>query len=177
MSDSGHVEGSERRQKIFLPDMLDDYVPEDNPVRFIDAFVDKLDLKKLGFKHSIPSKTGRPSYDPADLLKLYIYGYLNQIRSSRKLERECTRNLELVWLMKKLKPDFKTISDFRKDNVHSIKPVFKEFIFLCKSLDLFGLELVGIDGSKFKAVNAKDRNFNQKKLESHMKEIDEKIER
>ncbi|MCL5068933.1 MAG: IS1182 family transposase, partial [Thaumarchaeota archaeon] len=176
MSDSGHVEGSERRQKIFLPDMLDDYVSEDNPVRFIDAFVDKLDLKKLGFKHSIPSKTGRPSYDPADLLKLYIYGYLNQIRSSRKLERECTRNLELVWLMRKLKPDFKTIADFRKDNVDSIKPVFKEFIYLCKSLDLFGLELVGIDGSKFKAVNAKDRNFNQKKLESHLKEIDERIE-
>ena len=176
MSDSGHVEGSERRQKIFLPDMLDDYVSQDNPVRFIDAFVDKLDLKKLGFKHSIPSKTGRPSYDPADLLKLYIYGYLNQIRSSRKLETECTRNLELVWLMRKLKPDFKTIADFRKDNVDSIKPVFKEFIYLCKSLDLFGLELVGIDGSKFRAVNAKDRNFNQKKLESHLKEIDERIE-
>jgi transposase len=177
MSDSGHVEGSERRQKIFLPDTLDEYVSEDNPVRFIDAFVDKLDLKKLGFKHSVPSKTGRPSYDPADLLKLYIYGYLNQIRSSRKLERECTRNLELVWLMKKLKPDFKTISDFRKDNVYCIKPVFKEFICLCKSLDLFGLELVGIDGSKFKAVNSKDRNFNQKKLQGHLKEIDERIER
>ena len=177
MSNSGHVGGSERRQRIFLPDMLDEYVTEDNPVRFIDTFVDKLDLKKLGFKHSVSSGTGRPSYDPADLLKLYIYGYLNQIRSSRKLERECSRNLELVWLMKKLKPDFKTISDFRKDNVDSIKPVFKEFVYLCKSLNLFGLELVGIDGSKFKAVNSKDRNFNEKKLVNHLKAIDEKIER
>src|SRR5487761_1276129 len=125
MSNSGHVGGSERRQRIFLPDMLDEYVTEDNPVRFIDTFVDKLDLKKLGFKHSVSSGTGRPSYDPADLLKLYICGYLNQIRSSRKLERECSRNLELVWLMKKLTPDFKTIADFRKNNVDSIKPVFK----------------------------------------------------
>jgi transposase len=178
MSNSGHVEGDERRQRILLPDMLDEYVTEDNPVRFIDAFVDKLDLKKLGFKHSVPSETGRPSYDPADLLKLYIYGYLNQIRSSRKLERECSRNLELTWLMKKLKPDFKTISDFRKDNVDSIKPVFKEFVYLCKSLDLFGLELVGIDGSKFKALNSKDKNyFNERKLENSLKLINEKIER
>ncbi len=178
MSDSGHVEGNERRQKIFLPDMLDEYVTEDNPVRFIDAFVDKLDLKKLGFKYSVPSKTGRPSYDPADLLKLYIYGYLNQIRSSRKLERECSRNLELVWLMRKLKPDFKTISDFRRDNVDCVKPVFKEFIFLCKSLDLFGLELVGIDGSKFKAVNSSDKSyFNEKKLENSLKIMNEKIDR
>src|SRR5487761_441242 len=177
MSDSGHVEGSERRQKIFLPDMLDEYVGEDNPVRFIDAFVDKLDLKKLGFKHSVSSGTGRPSYDPADLLKLFIYGYLNQIRSSRKLDRECHRNLELVWLMKKLTPDFKTIADFRKSNVDCIKLVFKEFVYLCKNLDLFGLELVGIDGSNFKAVNAKDRNFNEKKLLSHLKAINEKIGR
>jgi transposase len=158
--------------------MLDDYVSEDNPVRFIDSFVAKLDLKKLGFKHSVPSVTGRPSYDPGDLLKLYIYGYLNQIRSSRKLERECTRNLELVWLMKKLKPDFKTIADFRKNNADSIKPVFKEFVFLCKSLDLFGLELVGIDGSKFKALNSKDKSYlNERKLENSLKLINEKIER
>src|SRR5487761_915070 len=125
MSNSGHVEGDDRKQRMLLPDMLDEYVTEDNPVRFIDAFVEKLDLQKLGFKHSTPSETGRPSYDPADLLKLYIYGYLNQIRSSRKLERECSRNLELIWLMKKLTPDFKTIADFRKNNVDSIKPVFK----------------------------------------------------
>jgi len=178
MSDSGHVEGSERRQKIFLPDMLDEYVGEDNPVRFIDAFVDKLDLRKIGFKHSVPSETGRPSYDPGDLLKLYVYGYLNQIRSSRKLERECSRNLELVWLMKKLTPDFKTIADFRKNNVDSIKPVFKEFVYLCKSLDLYGSELVGIDGSKFKALNSKDKSyFHEKKLENSLKLMNEKIER
>jgi transposase len=178
MSSGHHVEGDDRRQRILLPGMLDEYVGEDNPVRFIDAFVDTLDVKKLGFKHSLPSETGRPSYDPADLLKLFIYGYLNQIRSSRKLERECHRNLELVWLMKKLTPDFKTISDFRKNNVDCIKPVFKEFVYLCKSLDLFGLELVGIDGSTFKAVNSKDRSyFNEKKLLNHLKTINERIER
>lgn len=121
-----YVEGDDRRQAILLPDVLDEYVDENNPVRFIDAFVDSLDLKKLGFKHSEPSGgAGRPPYNPRDLLKMYVYGYLNQIRSSRKLERECNRNLELAWLMKKLAPDFKTISDFRKDNIDSIKPVFK----------------------------------------------------
>jgi len=120
-----------QKTKILLPDILDDYIDQENPVRFIDAFVDSLNLEKLGFKHAIPCETGRPSYDPSDILKLYVYGYLNQIRSSRKLERECHRNLEVMWLMKKLAPDHKTIADFRKDNIDCIKPVFKEFVYLC----------------------------------------------
>ena len=118
---SEHVDGTHRNQTILFPDTLDQYVDEENPVRFIDAFIDSLDLEKLGFKHSIPCDTGRPSYNPSDLLKLYVYGYLNQVRSSRKLERECYRNVEVMWLMKKLAPDHKTIADFRKDNVDCIK--------------------------------------------------------
>lgn len=177
MRKGNYVEGMNRSQVILLPDTLDEYVSEENPVRFIDAFVDSLDLKELGFKHSEPCEEGRPPYDPGDMLKLYVYGYLNQVRSSRKLEMECHRNVEVMWLMKKLAPDFKTIADFRKCNVDCIKPVFKEFVYLCKSLDLFGAELVGIDGTKFKAVNSKDRNFNEKKLQSILKLINEKIER
>ena len=173
-----HVVGETRDQSILFPDTLDEYVTEENPVRFIDAFVDSLDLQQLGFKHAkLDGGAGRPPYDPSDLLKLYVYGYLNQVRSSRKLEKACVSNLEVIWLMKKLAPDFKTISDFRKDNIDCVKPVFKEFVFLCKSLDLFGAELIGIDGSKFKAVNSKDRNFNQKKLLASLKLINEKIER
>ncbi len=119
---SEHIDGVHRKQTILFPDTLDQYVDEENPVRFIDAFVDNLNLEKLGFKHAIPNDTGRPSYNPADLLKLYNYGYLNQIRTSRKLENECHRNVEVMWLMKKLTPDHKTIADFRKDNVDCIKP-------------------------------------------------------
>ena len=174
---SGYVEGVDRKQVILLPDVLDDYVDENNPVRFIDAFVDRLDLVKLGFKHAEPKETGRPPYHPADMLKLYVYGYLNQIRSSRKLERECSRNLELMWLMGRLTPDFKTISNFRKDNVDCVKKVFKEFVYFLQDLDLFGAELVGIDGSKFKAVNATNRNFNVKNLAFRIRRIEEKIER
>lgn len=172
---SEHVGGTHRKQTILFPDTLDRYVDEENPVRFIDAFVDSLNLEGLGFKHSIPSDTGRPSYDPSDLLKLYVYGYLNQIRSSRKLERECHRNVEVMWLMKKLTPDFKTIADFRKGNVDCIKPVFKEFVYLCRSLDLYGAQLVAIDGSKFKAVNSKSNNFNEKTLALRLKRTEEKI--
>ena len=172
-----YVEGTSRSQLILLPDTLDDYVDEDDPVRFIDAFVDSLDMKQLGFKRSEPNEEGRPPYDPGDMLKLYIYGYLNQIRTSRKLERECHRNVEAMWLMKKLAPDFKTIADFRKENIDCIKLVFKEFLYLCKSLDLFGAELVAIDGSKFKAVNSKDRNFNEEKLLDRLKLINERVER
>jgi transposase len=135
---SEHVDGIHRKQTILFPDTLDKYVNAENPVRFIDAFIDSLDTEKLGFKHAVPCDTGRPSYDPKDLLKLHIYGYLNQVRSSRKLERECHRNLEVMWLMKKLAPDFKTIADFRKDNVGCVKPIFKEFVHLCRSLDLYG---------------------------------------
>jgi transposase len=172
---SEHIDGTHRDQTILFPDTLDKYVDAENPVRFIDAFIDSLNLEKLGFKHAIPCETGRPSYDPSDLLKLYVYGYLNQIRSSRKLERECHRNLEVLWLMKKLAPDFKTIADFRKDNVDCIKPVFKEFVYLCRSLDLYGAQLVAIDGSKFKAVNSKSNNFNEKNVALRLKRTEEKI--
>jgi len=172
---SEHVAGHHRKQTVLFPDTLDDYVDEENPVRFIDAFVDGLNMEKLGFKHSIPCDLGRPSYNPSDLLKLYVYGYLNQIRSSRKLERECHRNVEVMWLMKKLAPDFKTIADFRKDNVGCIKPVFKEFVYLCRSLDLYGTQLVAIDGSKFKAVNSKSNNLNEKSLALKLKRTEETI--
>jgi len=172
---SEHINGTHRDQTVLFPDKLDDYVDRENPVRFIDAFIDSLNLEKLGFKHSIPNEEGRPPYNPSDLLKLYVYGYLNQVRSSRKLERECHRNLEVLWLMKKLFPDFKTIADFRKDNVDCIKPVFKEFVYLCKSLDLYGAQLVAIDGSKFKAVNSKSNNFNEKTVVLRLKRTEEKI--
>jgi transposase len=166
---SEHVTSNHRKQKVLFPDMLDNYIDQENPVRFIDAFVDSLNLEKLGFKHALPSETGRPSYDPSDLLTLYVYGYLNQVRSSRKLERECHRNLEVMWLMKKLAPDHKTIADFRKDNVDCIKPVFKEFVYLCRSLDLYGAQLVAIDGTKFRAVNSKSNNLNEKTVAQRLK--------
>ena len=170
--------GSDRRQNLLLPDTLDGYVGEDNEVRFVDAFVDTLNLNELGFTHSTHDEgAGMPSYDPSDLLKLYLYGYLNQVQSSRKLERECHRNTEVMWLIEKLVPDFKTIADFRKDNVGCIKKVFKEFVFFLQDLDLFGGELASIDGSKFKAVNATKRNFDAKKLADKLKRIEEKIER
>ena len=172
---SEHVTGTHRKQTVLFPDMLDDYVDKENPVRFIDAFVESLNMEKLCFKHSIPSETGRPSYDPSDLLKLYVYGYLNQVRSSRKLERECHRNLEVMWLMKKLAPDFKTIADFRKDNIDCIKPVFKEFVYLCRNLDLYGAQLVAIDGTKFKAVNSRSNNLNEKTVALRLKQTEEKI--
>ena len=172
---SEHVEGLNRNQTALFPETLEGYVDKENPVRFIDAFVDSLNLEKLGFKHSVPAEVGRPSYDPADLLKLYVYGYLNQIRSSRKLERECRRNLELMWLMKKLTPDFKTIADFRKDNIHCVKGVFREFVKLCISLDLYGAKCIAVDGTKFKAVNSLDRNFNQKNLAYRIKDIDKHV--
>jgi transposase len=155
--------------------MLDEYIEEENPVRFIDAFVDSLNMEKLGFKHSIPADTERPSYKPSDLLKLYVYGYLNQVRSSRKLEKECHRNIEVMWLLKKLAPDFKTIADFRKNNVECIKGVFKEFVYLCKSLDLYGAQLIAIDGTKFKAVNSKSNNLNEKTVALRLKQTEEKI--
>ena len=172
---SEHVEGLNRDQTLIFPDTLEGYVDKENPVRFIDAFIGSLNLEKLGFTHSIPNDLGRPSYDPSDLLKLYIYGYLNQIRTSRKLQRECHRNLETMWLMKKLAPDFKTIADFRKDNVDCIKGVFREFVKFCMGLDLYGAKLVAIDGVKFKAVNSNDGNFNQKTLVYRLKTIDERV--
>jgi transposase len=172
---SEHVNGTYRDQTVLFPNTIDQYVDKANPVRFIDAFVDSLNLEKLGFKHSIPAETGRPSYNPSDLLKLYLYGYLNQVRSSRKLEKECHRNVEVMWLMKKLAPDFKTIADFRKDNVDCIKGVFKEFVYLCRSLDLFGAQLVAIDGTKFKAVNSRSNNLNEKTVAQRLKQTEDKI--
>src|SRR5271157_1459047 len=172
---SEHVEGLNRNQTALFPDTLEGYVDKENPVRFIDAFVDSLNLEKLGFKHSILADTGRPSYNPSDLLKLYVYGYLNQVRSSRKLEKECHRNVEVMWLMKKLAPDFKTIADFRKNNVDCIKGVFKEFVYLCRSLDLYGGQLVAIDGTKFRAVNSKSNNLNEKTVALRLKQTEEKI--
>jgi len=171
-----YIKGTDREQVILFPEVIDDYIAEENPVRFIDAFVESLDLKELGFKHAELNSTGRPPYNPSDLLKLYIYGYLNRVRSSRLLEKECKKNVEVMWLLKKLTPDFKTIADFRKDNQDAIKKVFKEFIILCKKLDLFGGELVSIDGSKFKAVNSKKRNFNDALLKKKLKDIEEKTE-
>ena len=172
---SEHVEGLNRNQTALFPDTLEEYVSKENPVRFIDAFVDSLNLEKLCFKHSIPAEVGRPSYDPSDLLKLYVYGYLNQARSSRKLERECHRNVEVMWLMKKLTPDFKTIADFRRDNVDCVKGVFKEFVKLSMGLGLYGAELIGVDGAKFKAVNSLERSFNRKNLSYRLKKIDEQV--
>lgn len=172
-----YVEGESREQRILFPDILEDYISEDNVVRFIDVFVDGLEMEELGFDRSAPKETGRPPYDPRDLLKLYLYGYLNRIRTGRTLERECQRNVEVMWLMRKLRPDFKTITDFRKDNRKAFKGVFRQFVLLCKGLGLVGGELVAVDGSKFKAVNSGQRNFNEKKLERRLKELDQKVER
>ena len=172
-----YIEGESREQRVLFPEILDDYISEDNLVRFIDAFVDGLEMEELGFGRTAPKETGRPPYDPRDLLKLYIYGYLNRVRTGRRLERECQRNVELMWLMRKLRPDFKTISDFRKDNRKAFRGVFRQFVLLCKGLGLVGGELVAVDGSKFKAVNSGQRNFSQKKLEERLKKIDEKVER
>jgi transposase len=179
MSDatSRHVKGMDRNQALLLPETIDKYVDEENETRFIDAFVDSLDLHRLGFTHTHPNDEGRPPYHPADMLKLYIWGYLNQVRSSRKLERECHRNLEAIWLMKKLSPDHKTIADFRRDNVDSIKGVFKEFVKLCISLDLYGARFVAIDGVKLKAVNSNSRNHNQETLTNRLRTMDEAASR
>lgn len=171
-----YIQGFDRRQEILFPKMIDDYISDENPVRFIDAFIEIQDLKELGFKHSELKTTGRPPYNPSDLSKLYLYGYLNSLRSSRKLMKESSRNVEVMWLLNNLTPDFKTIADFRKDNPEAIKKLFKSFVFFCKQLDLFGGEVVGIDGSKFKAVNSKKRNFNEEKLIQKLKDIEEKIE-
>lgn len=167
-----YIRGLDRSQTQLLPPSLEDYVPADCPARFIDAYVEGLDFQKLGFARSQPAATGRPSYHPADLLKLYLYGYLNRIRSSRRLEAEAGRNMELIWLLRGLRPDFKTIADFRKDNRDAFAPLFKQFNLLCRQLDLFGAELVAIDGCKFKAVNNSRRYYTREKLD----EISQKIE-
>ena len=173
----GYIQGANRNQIILFPESIDEYIEDNNLVRFIDVFVDSLDLLKLGFEKARPAYLGRNPYDPADLLKLYIYGYLYKIRSSRKLEQETHKNVELMWLIRKLKPDFKTIADFRKNNKKVMKKVFKKFIVICKKLDLFGKELIAIDGSKFKAVNSKDRSFTLKQIQKELKKIEESIEK
>ncbi len=162
------IEGEDRSQSTLLPECLDDYVAEDNPVRVVDVFVDELDLAALGFDRAIAQATGRPAYHPAVLLKIYIYGYLNRIQSSRRLEREAQRNVELMWLTGRLAPDFKTIADFRKDNGAAIRNVCREFVVLCRRLKLFSQAIVAIDGSKFKAVNNRDRNFTRAKMQRRM---------
>ncbi|EXF95678.1 transposase [Pseudomonas fluorescens HK44] len=171
------IQGEHRGQGTLLPESLDDYVCDTNPVRIVDVFVDELDLVNLGFESAIPADTGRPAYHPAILLKIYIYGYLNRIQSSRRLEREAQRNVELMWLTGRLMPDFKTIASFRKDNSKAIRGVCRQFVVLCQQLGLFGENLVAIDGSKFKAVNNRDRNFTSAKLKRRMEEIESSINR
>jgi len=170
-----HILGHDRCQLLLLPEAVDDYVGADNPVRFIDAFVDGLDLATLGFIGTVPKATGRPGYAPADLLKLYIYGYLNRVRSSRRLETETHRNIEVIWLLRHLKPDFKTIADFRRDNRAAFRAVFREFVLLCRQLDLFGRELLAVDGTRIKAVNNKDRNFTRASLRQYIDAADKRL--
>jgi len=173
---SGFIEGESRTQTTLFPESLDEYVVEDNPVRVIDYFIDDLNLSALGFRTQ-PQDTGRPAYHPATMLKLYVYGYLNRVQSSRRLEREAQRNIELMWLMGRLAPDFKTIAEFRKNNGKAIRGVCREFVMLCRKLNMFTDAFVAIDGSKFKAVNSRDRNFTSAKLKRRLQQIDESVER
>ena len=171
------IEGVGRDQQTLFPEVLDDYIPADHPVRFIDAYIDQLDLTALGFERATAAETGRPGYNPADLLKLYVYGYLNGICSSRKLERETNRNVEVMWLLRRLVPDFKTIAEFRRRNTKALRALFREFTLLCKRLELFGAELVAIDGSKFRAFNSKRRNYTRPMLDEILRATDERIAR
>ena len=171
------IEGEERTQITLMAECLEDYVAEDNPVRVVEVFVNELDLGMLGFDGVDAAETGRPAYHPAVLLKLYIYGYVNRIQSSRRLEREAQRNVELMWLLGRLAPDFKTIADFRRDNGKAIRKVCQQFVLLCRKLDLFSQSIIAIDSSKFKAVNNRDRNFTAGKLRARMAQIEESIER
>ena len=171
------VDGIDRSQGLLLPDRLEDYVHEDNPVRVVDAFVEALDLSELGFEAANRAAGGRPAYHPATLLKIYIYGYLNRIQSSRRLEREAQRNLELIWLTGRLAPDFKTIADFRKDNGGAITAVCSRFIALCRKMKVFSHAVVAIDGSKLKAVNSRDRNFTVGKVKGRRKQLEESVAR
>ena len=171
------VEGEDRTQSTLFPERLDEYISEENPVRVIEAFIDELDLKVLGFEGIEPRTTGRPAYHPLVLLKLYIYGYLNRIQSSRRLERESQRNVEVMWLMRRLMPDHKTIAAFRKNNGRALRGVCREFVVLCRGLSLFTESVVAIDGSKFKAVNNRDRNFTGAKMKRRLQQIEESIDR
>ena len=171
------VEGEDRRQGTLLPEYLEDYVSGENPVRVIDVFVDELDLQGLGFEGVVPEATGRPSYHPGLLLKIYVYGYINQIASTRRLEREAGRNVEMMWLTGRLAPDFKTIADFRRDNGPAIRAACRQFIALCRSLELFAHAVAAIDGSKFKAVNAPDKAFSRASIQRRMEQVEASIER
>src|SRR3974390_31149 len=171
------IEAADRSQSTLLPECLDDWVDESNPVRVVDALVDALDLKNLGFDGMAPELTGRPGYHPAALLKLSIYGYLNRIQSSRRLEREARRNLEVIWLLRRLAPDDKTIADFRRDNGPGIKKVCARFVELCRQMGLLTKASVAIDGSKFKAVNTRDKNFTKGKVERRRQQLEESVSR
>jgi transposase len=171
------IAGEDRRQATLLPDCLDDYVTSDNPVRLVEVFVDELDLTTLGFAGAMPEATGRPAYHPATLLKIYLYGYLNRIPSSRRLERETQRNIELIWLTGRLMPDFKTLADFRKDNGPAIQAACAQFVVLCRRLNLFSKAVVAIDGSKFKAVNNRDKNFTAAKVAARLAQVEASIGR
>ncbi len=171
------IEGQSRKQTALFPERLDDWISEDNPVRAVDAFVEELNVRALGFAAAVPAATGRPAYHPATLLKIYIYGYLNRIQSSRRLEREALRNLELIWLTGRLAPDFKTIADFRRDSGPAIRKVCAQFVELCRGIGLFSQALVAIDGSKFKAVNNRDRNFTPHKLKARQQQLEQSIAR
>lgn len=175
MSWMNYIQGDDRYQATLLPPVLDDYVAENNPTRVIDAFVDSLDLAEFGFTKANIAETGRPPYSPYDLLKLYIYGYFNKVRSSRKLETETHRNVEVMWLLNNLKPDHKTISRFRKDNLMQIKKVFDSFVKLCLKMNLYSRQLISIDGSQFAAVNSKERNYSAGKLQDRIKRINDHI--
>ncbi len=174
---SRFVEGQDRLQVTLLPECLDDFIGDDNPVRVVDAFVAELNLAALGFEGVMPAVTGRPAYHPGVLLKIYIYGYLNRVQSSRRLERECQRNVELMWLTGRLTPDFKTIADFRRDNGAGIRNACSQFVAVCRKLKLLADGVVAVDGSKFKAVNNRDRNFTPHKLQQRMKQVQESIDR
>src|SRR5580765_3134780 len=171
------IDGEDRMQPALLPHSLEDYVDQENPVRVVEVFIDELDLASLGFSGMTPAATGRPGYHPSTLLKIYLYGYLNRVQSSRRLEREAQRNIELMWLTGRLAPDFKTIADFRRDNGTGIRNVCRRFVLLCRDLKLFSQAIVAVDSSKFKAVNSRDRNFTPHKLTQRMKQVQESIER
>src|SRR5580692_11171860 len=174
---SRFVQPEERTQETLLPCRLEDYVTEENPVRVIDVFVEQLDLDGLGFAGMQPEATGRPAYHPSTLLKIYLYGYLNRVQSSRRLERETQRNVELMWLTGRLMPDFKTIANFRKDNGSAIRGVCRQFILLCRQLDLFCETVIAIDGSRFKAVNTRDKNYTHGAIERRMEQVEASIAR
>ncbi len=171
-----HIKGQSRHQSTLFPEVIDNFVTEDNPVRVIDVFVDQLDLLSLGFESVTAKQTGRAGYHPATMLKLYIYGYLNRIQSSRRLEKETHRNVELMWLLERLRPDFKTIADFRKDNGKGIKNVCRKFVDLFRQINMFDDSAFAIDGGKFKAVNNKAKNYTPSKVQFHIDRIESSIQ-